>query len=94
MLGYYQIIRLAREGPRLLADGAAPSVAAPGKPNKIRLLCDGGRRARVAVSVNGKKIASATDRRGIGRFENIGVLVVSQKGGASITFDDVSARMG
>ena len=93
-LGYYQILRLDRSGPRLLGDGSAPAAAPPGEPNELRLVCTGGRRAEVTLSVNGRPTATASDRRGFRRFENVGFLVVSEKGGASIVFDDVSARRG
>jgi hypothetical protein len=81
--------------PTPLAESAT-SNAIPGfaDTNRIRGICVGGGRrpTKLALYLNGKRVAAAEDRAGFDSFPGFGFFVFSSKGQTDIRFDNLVVR--
>jgi hypothetical protein len=81
--------------PTPLAESeTADAVPRLARTNRIRGICvSGGRQpTRLALYVNGKRLASAEDRAGFDAFPGFGFFVLSNKAGTDVRFDNLVAR--
>ena len=92
-IGYYAVTRVSARGVRILKEGRAPGlVRGVRHVNKVRGECSShghGRATSVRLFVNGARLVSIRDPKGLSDFSAIGLLVYSKAGGTTAEFDNV-----
>lgn len=92
-LGYYAITKVSQQGVRVLKEGRRPDIVRGLKRvNRVRGECssNGDRRGTtVRLVVNGERLLTVRDRKGLCNFVGVGLLVYSEAGGTTAEFDNV-----
>lgn len=92
--GGYTVLRWTGNTGVEVESGAAPGLAAPPRPNRLRLTCVAlGEAVRIELAANGKPIASVRNAEA-GRFATVGVTAADSSGGQDVVFDGVVVETG
>lgn len=92
--GGYTILRWTGNTGVEVESGAAPGLAAPPRPNRLRLTCVAlGEAVRIELAANGKRIASVRNAEA-GRFATVGVTATDSSEGQDVVFDGVVVETG
>ena len=93
-IGYYAIMKVSARGVRVLREGQSDVVRGLREVNHVQGECSSGGSGRpttLRLFVNGERLLTLRDAKGLCNFVGVGLLVYSEAGGTTAEFDNVVA---